>query len=62
MTDNRMTAKKSPIEAKGDCTVCKGWVDDSRGGICIFTDDFWTPHCPYDEDKPTNDYSMFGFC
>lgn len=44
------TKKKSPVEAKGDCTICKGWVDDGRGGTCVFTDDFWTPHCPYDKE------------
>lgn len=42
--------KKSPAEAKGDCTICKGWVNDGRGGTCVFTDDFWTPHCPYDKE------------
>ena len=41
--------KKSPIEAKGDCTVCKGWVDDGRGGCCVFAADYWQPGCPYDK-------------
>ena len=50
MSDNRTIEKKSPAEAKGDCTICKGWVDDGRGGTCVFTDDFWTPHCPYDKE------------
>ena len=50
MTDNRTTEKKSPAEAKGDCAICKGWVDDGMGGTCIFADDFWIPHCPYDEE------------
>jgi len=34
------TEKKPPMEAKGDCTICKGWVDDGRGGTCVFTDDY----------------------
>ena len=42
--------KKPAAEANGDCTICNGWVDDGRGGTCIFTDDFWTPHCPYDKE------------
>jgi hypothetical protein len=42
-----MTKKKSPAEANGDCTICNGWVDDGRGGTCVFTNDFWTPYCPY---------------
>ena len=63
MTDNRTPSKKSPVKAKGDCTICKGWVDDGRGGTCALTDDYWTPHCPYDEKgKLAKDYPMFGFC
>lgn len=50
MADNQTTEKKSPAEAKGDCTICNGWVIDARGGTCIFADDFWTPHCPYDKE------------
>lgn len=46
----RTSAQMSPAEAKGDCTICKGWVDDGRGGTCVFTDDFWVPHCPYDKE------------
>lgn len=62
-TDNRMTVKKSPAEAKGDCTICNGWVDDGRGGTCVFTDDYWTPHCPHDgKDKLEKEYPLFGFC
>ena len=42
--------KKPPIEAKGDCTVCKGWRKDNiRGGHCIFAADYWQPSCPYDK-------------
>ena len=48
--DNRTTEKKSPAEAKGDCTICKGWVNDGRGGTCIFADDFWAPCCPHDKE------------
>ena len=62
-TDNRTTEKKSPAEAKGDCIICKGWVDDGRGGTCVFTDDYWSPNCPYDEqDRPMRGYPLFGFC
>ena len=57
------TKKKPPMEAKGDCIICKGWVDDGRGGTCVFTDDYWSLHCPYYEtEKPTRDYPLFGFC
>ena len=31
MTDSK-TAKKPPSEARGDCSICKGWVNDGRGG------------------------------
>lgn len=47
--DNQTTKKKSPAEAKGDCTICKGWVNDGRGGMCVFANDFWSPNCPYDK-------------
>ncbi len=50
MTDNRTPSKKSPAKAKGDCTICNAWVDDGRGGTCALTDDYWTPHCPYDKE------------
>lgn len=45
-----MSEKKSPAEAKGDCAICKGWVDDGKGGTCVFTVDFWAPRCPYDKE------------
>lgn len=41
--------KKPPIEAEGDCTVCNGWIDDGRGGTCVFAVDYWTPCCPYEK-------------
>lgn len=50
MTNSQTTKKKPPREAKGDCTICKGWVNDGRGGICVFADDYWTPGCPYDKE------------
>ena len=50
MSDNRTTEKKPPFEAKGNCTICKGWVDDGMGGTCIFTADYWMPCCPYDKE------------
>ena len=50
MTDNRTTEKKSPAEAKGDCTICKGWADDGRGGMCVFSDDYHSPNCPYEKE------------
>ena len=45
-----MAEKKSPAEAKGDCTICKGWVDDGGGGMCVFSDDYWSPNCPYEKE------------
>ena len=48
--------KKSPIQAKGDCSRCKGWIDDGRGGRCIFAVDVWNPSCPY--DKAVNSREM----
>lgn len=50
MSDNQMTEKKPPAEAKGDCTICKGWADDGRGGMCVFSDDYWSPNCPYEKE------------
>lgn len=50
MTDNRTTEKKPAAEAKGDCTICNGWVNDGRGGTCVFTNDYWIPYCPYDKE------------
>jgi hypothetical protein len=47
--NDRHDEKKSPIEVKGDCTICKGWVDDGRGGCCVYASDYWTPSCPYDK-------------
>lgn len=47
----RMSEKKSPTEARGDCTICKGWVDDGRGGMCVFSDDYWSPNCPYERSS-----------
>lgn len=50
MTDAIHVEKKPPIEAKGDCTVCKGWIDDGHGGCCVFAADYWQPDCPYDKE------------
>ena len=48
MTDHH-DEKKPPFDAKGDCSVCKGWIDDGRGGCCVFAADYWQPDCPYDK-------------
>lgn len=50
-----VTEKKPPMQAKGDCAICKGWVDDGMGGTCVFADDYWTPHCLYYENEGKRD-------
>lgn len=42
--------KKPWYEAKGDCTICKGWVDDGRGGCCVYAVGYWTPSCPFEKE------------
>ncbi len=40
----------SVSDAKGDCAICKAWVDDGIGGACVFAEDYWKPNCPYDKE------------